>query len=165
MKGTFGGLLMRPAPPFSLADQTGTLHTLADYAGHWLVVYFYPKDDTPGCTKEACSFRDVYRELEAAGVSVVGISKDSVKSHAKFAEKYHLNFPLLADESADVIRAYGAWGSKKMMGREYDGIMRMTFLISPDGAIAKEYPKVTPEGHGEQILADVAALKGGGAAS
>jgi len=150
---------MQAAPPFSLPDQTGTVRSLTDYAGRWLVVYFYPKDDTPGCTKEACSFRDVYGELEQAGVSVVGISKDSVKSHAKFAQKYHLNFPLLADEAAGVIKAYGAWGAKKLMGREYEGIRRMTFLVNPEGRIAKAYPDVTPEGHGEQIAADVAVLK------
>ncbi len=149
---------MQPAPTFALPDQTGTIRTLADYAGQWLVIYFYPKDDTPGCTKEACSFRDVYSELEKAGVGVVGISKDSVRSHAKFAEKYHLNFSLLADVSAEVIKAYGAWGPKKFAGREFDGIVRTTVLVNPDGQIAKVYPDVTPEGHGEQILADVAAL-------
>lgn len=150
---------MHAAPPFSLPDQTGTVRTLAEFAGRWLVVYFYPKDDTPGCTKEACSFRDVYGELESAGVSVVGISKDSVKSHAKFAEKYHLNFPLLADESTEVMQAYGAWGEKKFMGKTYTGTKRMTFLVDPAGQIDKEYPDVTPDGHGEQILADVAALQ------
>jgi peroxiredoxin Q/BCP len=150
---------MTQAPSFTLPDQTGTPRSLRDYAGTWLVVYFYPKDDTPGCTDEACSFRDGFGQLAEKGVQVVGISKDSVKSHAKFAEKYHLNFPLLADVSHETIEAYGAWGPKKFMGREYDGIARMTFLINPAGEIVKEYPKVTPKGHAEEILTDVETLQ------
>lgn len=151
---------MRSAPDFSLPDQTGAIRSLSDYAGQWLVVYFYPKDDTPGCTAEACSFRDEYAYLQELGLNVVGISKDSVKSHAKFAEKYHLNFPLLADPEHAVIEAYGAWQHKTFMGREYDGIMRMTFLINPEGQIVKEYPKVTPSGHAVEIKQDFAALRG-----
>src|SRR4051812_10173220 len=103
---------MQKAPQFSLPDQAGTIHTLDDYTGKWLIVYFYPEDDTPGCTTEACAFRDDYTQLQEKGVEVVGISKDSVASHAKFATKYHLNFPLLADESKATLEAYGAWGSK-----------------------------------------------------
>jgi len=141
---------MKPASDFSLPDQAGAVHSLADFAGRWLVVYFYPQDDTPGCTTEACSFRDTYGALQERGLSVVGISKDSVESHAKFAEKYHLNFPILADESTKVLKAYGAWGL---------GHGRMTFLINPAGLIAKEYPKVTPEGHAEAILRDFEALQ------
>jgi peroxiredoxin Q/BCP len=147
------------APNFSLPDQSGTPVSLSDYAGKWLVVYFYPKDDTPGCTTEACSFRDEYDYLQEQGLNVVGISKDSVKSHAKFAEKYKLSFPILADEDHEVIEAYGAWGPKKFMGREYVGISRMSFLINPSGEIAKEYPKVTPKEHVGEILKDFASLK------
>jgi len=150
---------MKPAPSFSLPDQTGTVHTLEQYRGQWLIVYFYPKDDTPGCTTEACSFRDEYATLQSKGLNVVGISKDSVKNHAKFAEKFHLNFPLLSDESGEVINAYGAWGRKKFMGREFDGILRQTFLINPKGEIAKDYPKVTPKEHATQILHDFEALE------
>lgn len=147
------------APDFSLPDQAGTTRSLGDYAGGWLIVYFYPKDDTPGCTTEACSFRDEYDYLQEQGVSVVGISKDSVKSHAKFAEKYNLHFPLLADEDGAMIQAYGAWGQKSMYGKLFDGIIRMTVLIDPDGDIAKTYPKVTPKGHAVQILEDFKALR------
>lgn len=147
------------APNFSLPDQTGATRSLADYAGGWLVVYFYPADDTPGCTTEACSFRDEYDYLQEQGLSVVGISKDSVKSHAKFAAKYNLKFPLLADESVETIEAYGAWGPKSMFGRDYDGIIRMTVLIDPQGEIVKTYPKVTPKGHAIAILNDFKALQ------
>ena len=149
---------MAQAPSFSLPDQSGVVHNLEDYAGQWLVVYFYPKDDTPGCTTEACGFRDAQTELKAAGINVVGVSKDSPASHAKFAEKYHLNFPLLSDESAEMMQAYGAWGPKKFMGKEYIGISRMTVLINPKGEIVKSYPKVTPLGHAAQILSDFRAL-------
>lgn len=142
---------MPKAPDFTLPDQTGRLHSLADYAGQWLILYFYPQDDTPGCTTEACAFRDDYAVLREKGLEVVGVSSDSVDSHAKFAEKYHLNFTILADEPGDVTRAYGANGLV--------GTKRMTFLISPDGEIAKEYPKVTPQGHSAQIMTDFAALR------
>jgi thioredoxin-dependent peroxiredoxin len=146
------------APAFSLQDQGGNTVSLKDFAGKWLVVYFYPKDDTPGCTKEACSFRDAKELLREKGLEVVGISKDSVKSHAKFAEKYDLNFPLLSDESTETIKAYGAWGQKKFMGREFEGILRQTFLINPAGEIVKSYPEVTPQDHALQILKDFEAL-------
>lgn len=142
------------APNFTLPDQTGTLHSLSDYAGKWLVVYFYPKDDTPGCAKEACSFRDAREVLQEKGLSVVGISKDGIKSHAKFSDKFNLNFPILSDESLATIKAYGAWGQKKFMGREFEGILRQTFLINPKGEIVKSYPKVTPAEHAVQILQD-----------
>jgi peroxiredoxin Q/BCP len=149
---------MPKAPDFSLPDQHGATRTLQEFAGRWLVLYFYPKDDTPGCTTEACEFRDDYPALKAAGVEVVGVSKDSVKSHAKFAAKYHLTFPLLADESTEVHQAYGAWGPKKFMGRSYVGSHRSTFLINPAGEIAKEYPDISPKGHARQILRDLAEL-------
>jgi peroxiredoxin Q/BCP len=149
---------MKPAPNFTLPDQTGTDVSLSDYAGKWLIVYFYPKDDTPGCTTEACSFRDEYDYLKEKGLNVVGISKDSVKSHAKFAEKYNLKFPLLADPEHKVIEAYGSWKLKKFMGREYMGISRDTFLINPEGKIAKKYEGVTPKEHVGQILKGFEAL-------
>jgi peroxiredoxin Q/BCP len=146
------------APSFSLPDQTGAIRTLADYVGKWLIVYFYPKDDTPGCTTEACSFRDEYVYLQEKGLSVVGISKDSVESHAKFAEKFTLNFPLLADPELETIKAYGAYGERSMYGKKYMGILRKTVLINPDGEIVHEYPKVTPKNHAVQILKDFTAL-------
>lgn len=133
------------APDFKLPDQEEKLHSLSDYKGKWLVVYFYPKDFTPGCTKEACSFRDSSREFSKRGVKIVGISKDSVTSHKKFAEKYHLNFPLLADPEHKTIEAYGAWG-------------RSTFLINPEGEIAKEYKNVNPIIHSSKILEDLEKL-------
>ncbi len=146
------------APNFNLADQNNAFHSLTDYAGKWVVLYFYPKDDTPGCTTEACSFRDEYDYLQEQGIVVLGVSKDSVKSHAKFAEKFNLHFPLLADEDRQVIEKYNAWGLKKFMGREYEGIIRKTFIINPAGKIAKEYPKVTPKQHIGEILADLKEL-------
>lgn len=147
------------APDFSLQDQFDKTHSLKDYAGKWVVLYFYPKDDTPGCTKEACSFRDEFKEIEKAGAVVLGVSKDSVKSHAKFAEKYNLNFPLLADTDMSVMKAYDAWGLKKFMGREFEGTLRKTFIIDPAGKIVKEYPKVTPKDHAVQIIKDLEELQ------
>jgi len=147
------------APDFTLQDQFDKTRSLKDYAGKWVVLYFYPKDDTPGCTKEACSFRDEFKEIEGAGAVVLGVSKDSVKSHAKFAEKYNLNFPLLADTELETMKAYNAYGLKKFMGREFEGTLRKTFIISPDGEIAKEYPKVTPKDHAVQIINDLQELQ------
>jgi peroxiredoxin Q/BCP len=147
------------APDFTLPDQNGTERSLSDWAGTWLVLYFYPKDDTPGCTKEACSFRDEYELIKEAGAEVVGVSKDSPKSHKKFAEKYKLNFTLLSDESGEMIKAYGAWSEKSMFGKTYMGIQRMTVIIDPDGNIVHEYPKVTPKDHAVQILKDLAQLQ------
>ncbi len=143
---------------FNLPDQDDKLHSLSDYRGKWVVLYFYPKDDTPGCTKEACNFRDSFHELQKMGVVILGVSKDSVKSHKKFAQKYNLNFPLLSDENLGTIKAYGAWGHKKFMGREYDGIFRMTYLISPNGEVAKIYEKVNPLIHCGQIIQDLQDL-------
>ena len=147
------------APDFSLQDQFDKTHALKDYAGKWVVLYFYPKDDTPGCTKEACSFRDEFGEIQKLGAMVLGVSKDSVKSHAKFAEKYNLNFPLLADEDKTVMKAYNAYGLKKFMGREYEGTIRKTFIINPNGEIAKEYPNVTPKDHAIAIIKDLKELQ------
>lgn len=143
------------APNFSLSDQDGKTHKLADYKGNWVILYFYPRDDTPGCTKEACEFRDNFEELKKRNIIVLGISKDSVKSHKKFSGKYSLPFPLLSDESIEVIKAYGAWGEKKFMGKSYQGIIRKTFLIDPKGEIRKEYPKVFPLGHARAVLGDI----------
>lgn len=152
-------MLYMKAPHFSLPDQDEKIHHLTDYKDRWLVLYFYPKDDTPGCTKEACSFRDGIHEFEKRGVAVVGVSKDSVKSHKKFAEKYHLNFPLLSDESKEMIKAYGAWGEKKFMGKTFDGVVRNTYLISPHGVIEKTYQNVNPLIHTAQILKDLNTLQ------
>ena len=147
------------APSFSLPDQNNTTHRLSDYKGMWLIIYFYPKDDTPGCTKEACNFRDKGDEFVKKGVTIIGISKDSTASHKKFADKYHLDFPLLSDPDHTTIERYGAWGKKKFMGREYDGIMRNTYLINPKGDIEKEYAGVNPLTHANQILQDLDELQ------
>ncbi|HEY4964431.1 MAG TPA: peroxiredoxin [Candidatus Saccharimonadales bacterium] len=144
------------APDFKLKDQELKLRQLKDYAGKWLVLYFYPRDDTPGCTVEACSFRDFRDDIsETTGAEVVGISKDSEASHQKFATKHRLNFPLLSDPEGEVIKAYSAWG-KKMYGRK--GILRKTFIINPKGMIVKIYGTVTPLGHGQKVLADLKEL-------
>jgi peroxiredoxin Q/BCP len=146
------------APKFILPDQYNEMHSLDDYKDKWLILYFYPKDDTPGCTKEACNFRDSSHEFEKRGIVIVGISKDTVISHKKFADKYKLNFTLLSDPERKVIEAYGAWGTKKFMGREFDGIIRNTVLISPKGEIVKEYQRVNPLSHAAEILRDFDAL-------
>jgi peroxiredoxin Q/BCP len=147
------------APDFSLLDQNGVIRSLSDYGGKWLIVYFYPKDDTPGCTTEACSFRDEYSYLKSLGLEIIGISKDSVKSHAKFAEKYQLQFPLLADEDHAVTEAYGAWGEQSMYGRKYVGTSRLTVLINPQKEIIRTYPKVTPKDHAVAIKRDYVTLR------
>ncbi|MGA9398913.1 MAG: thioredoxin-dependent thiol peroxidase [Anaerolineaceae bacterium] len=144
------------APDFALSDENGTLRKLSDYAGKYLVLYFYPKDDTPGCTTEACNFRDDIHNYGKAGVVVVGVSPDSVKSHIKFKEKYSLPFNLLADEGHKVCEAYGVWGRKKLMGREYDGVFRTTFLIDPQGLIKRVFENVKPDGHSAEVLAEIA---------
>jgi thioredoxin-dependent peroxiredoxin len=143
----------QPAPEFTLADENGTLHSLKDYRGKAVVLYFYPKDDTPGCTTEACNFRNDYAEYQKAGVVILGVSPDSPKSHIKFKEKFNLPFTLLSDEDHKVADAYGAWGLKKNYGKEYEGIYRTTFLIGPDGKIIKVFEKVKPDGHSVEVLA------------
>lgn len=147
------------APNFSLLDQESIERKLSDFGGSWLVLYFYPKDDTPGCTKEACNFRDSIHELASRGVQVVGISKDSASSHKKFATKYNLQFPLLSDPDHKVIEAYSAWGEKHFMGRTFLGILRMTYLINPAGEIVKTYEKVNPTQHASEILKDLETLQ------
>ena len=150
---------MKKAPDFSLEDQNGNLKSLKDYAGKWIVMYFYPKDNTPGCTKEACNFRDAREQIEIiTGAVVVGISKNSVASHKKFAEKHNLNFDLLSDPEHETISAYGAWGPKKFIGREFFGIHRNTYLISPESEIVKEYLGVNPTTHAPQLIKDLAEL-------
>jgi peroxiredoxin Q/BCP len=146
------------APDFTLLDQDGTPHSLAEYRGRWVLLYFYPKDDTPGCTKEACAIRDDFHDFDTIDAVVLGVSADSVKSHKKFAEKYSLPFTLLADTEKTVINAYGVWGDKKFMGREYEGILRQSFLINPAGKIAKVYEKVKPEEHAKEVLGDIAQM-------
>ncbi len=143
------------APDFSLPDQNQKIHSLKDYQGKWVLLYFYPKDNTPGCTKEACAFRDWWNKLKRLGVVVLGISKDSVKSHANFASKYNLPFPLLSDQELEVIKKYGAWGKKKMAGREYFGTKRISVLINPKGKVKKIYNNVKPELHAEEVWLDV----------
>ena len=151
---------MKHAPDFSLADQDGTLRSLKDYAGKWIVLYFYPRDDTPGCTTEACNFRDERDAIaEFGNAEVIGISKDTVRSHKRFAEKYGLNFTLLSDPEHETIAAYGSWKLKKFMGREFMGTERNTFVISPEGDIAKEYRGVNPKEHAAEIIADLQALQ------
>lgn len=143
---------------FSLPDQNGKTHKLSDYKRRWVVLYFYPRDNTPGCTKEACNFRDSINKFKKLGVQILGISKDSVASHKKFAEKYNLNFPLLSDESKKVIKKYKSWGVKKFMGREFEGTIRNTYLINPHGEIKKFYEKVNPLTHSQQILEDLSTF-------
>ena len=143
------------APDFTLPDQNGKEHKLSDYRGKPVVLYFYPKDDTSGCTKEACGFRDDYSAYQQAGVVILGVSPDSPKSHTNFIAKYELPFTLLADTEREVLKLYGAWGLKKMYGREYEGVLRTTYLIDADGKIAKVYEKVKPAAHSAQILADL----------
>ncbi len=141
-----------------MQDQNGKKHTLAQYRGRWVVLYAYPKDDTPGCTKEACGFRDTMGEFAKRGVVVLGISKDSVASHKKFTEKYHLPFTLLADPNHTLLEALGAWGKKTFMGRSFMGSLRRTYIVSPHGEIVKAYPNVTPATHAAEVLVDLDVL-------
>ncbi len=143
------------APDFELQDENGKLHKLSDYKGKYVLLYFYPKDDTPGCTTEACEFRDDYDEYNKAGVVILGVSPDSPKSHKKFKEKYDLPFVLLADEDHHVCEIYGVWGKKSMYGRDYYGVMRTTFLIDKDGKLLEIFEKVKPKGHSQQILSEL----------
>lgn len=143
------------APDFELLDDTNNSRKLSDFRGKNVILYFYPADDTPGCTKEACNFRDDYSAYEAAGVVILGVSPDSVASHVKFKKKYNLQFPLLADEGHKICDLYGVWGPKKMMGREYEGVLRTTFLIDEHGFISHVFEKVRPSEHSKEILASL----------
>lgn len=140
------------APDFSLPDQDGTVHTLSMYKGKKVLLYFYPKDDTPGCTTEACQFRDDYKTLTKLGLVILGVSADSVKSHKKFALKFNLPFPLLSDEDKTVCELYGVWNKKKFMGREYMGILRTSFLIDEKGMIEKIYEDVKVKEHKDEVI-------------
>jgi peroxiredoxin Q/BCP len=143
------------APDFSLPDQDGVTHSLAEYKGKWVLLYFYPKDNTPGCTIEACTIRDQFKDFKKIDAVVLGVSTDSVKSHKKFAYGFNLPFTLLADENKEVVGQYGVFGEKKMMGKTYMGVRRSSFLIDPSGKIAKVYEKVKPETHAAEVLADL----------
>ncbi len=148
-----------PAPQFSLPTDGDGKFDLAAQKGKYVALYFYPKDDTPGCTVEAQQFRDLYSEFQKAGAEVVGISKDTVKSHDKFKCKYELTFPLVSDEAGNVCEAYGTWVEKSMYGKKYFGIQRATFLIDPQGTIAHVWPKVSVEGHAADVLQMIKKLK------
>ncbi len=149
----------RKAPAFSLPDQDNEVHTLKGAAGKWAIIYFYPKDDTPGCTKEACTIAEIYKDFAKLKTVVFGVSKDSVKSHKKFADKYQLPFTLLADTKSEMISAYQAQAEKSMFGKKYIGIIRVSYVISPEGKIAAVYPDVDPASHALQLLQDIKRLQ------
>lgn len=142
-----------PAPDFSATTNGGGKVSLADFKGKPVILYFYPRDDTPGCTKEACAFRDHFAAFKKRGAVVLGVSVDPVKAHDKFVAKFKLPFPLLADEDKKIVNDYGVWGQKIFLGRKYEGIHRVTFLIGPDGTIKKIWPQVKPEEHAAEVLA------------
>jgi len=143
----------------ALSDTDGNPIKLADFAGKYIVLYFYPKDNTPGCTAEACSFRNANVDIVKSGAVVLGVSKDSVVSHQKFTNKYQLNFPLIADTEAKLARAFGVWKPKKFMGREFLGVLRTTFIIGPDGTILKRFDNVKPQDHAEEITRELSLIK------
>jgi thioredoxin-dependent peroxiredoxin len=144
-----------PAPDFTSTTQDGTRVSLSDFKGRHVILYFYPRDETPGCTKEACGFRDEFAQFRAKGAVVLGVSVDPVKAHAKFVEKYKLPFTLLADEDKKIVEAYGVWGQKSFMGRKYMGTHRVTFLIGPEGKIKKIWPEVKPQEHVREVLDEI----------
>ena len=146
-----------PAPPFTLPDQDGTDVALEDFAGQRVVVYFYPADDTPGCTKEACQFNDNLAGFGAAGAPVLGISPDGSAKHQRFRDKYSLRFPLLSDPDHAVMERYGAWGEKTMYGRKVTGVIRSTFLVGADGRVEKAWYNVRADGHAAKVLAEASA--------
>ena len=143
------------APEFAATTNGDGKISLADFKGKNVILFFYPKDDTPGCTKEACAFRDHFSEFKKRGAVVLGVSTDPVKSHDRFLEKFKLPFTLLADEDKQIVEAYGVWGEKSFMGRKYLGTHRVTFLIGPDGRIKKIWPRVKPEEHAAEVLAEL----------
>lgn len=150
----------RKAPAFTAPDQQGRKHSLKDYAGQWVVLYFYPKDDTPGCTTEACDFRDNLARLTASGAVVLGVSPDDEKSHAKFADKFKLPFPLLADTDQKICGKYGVWQEKSLYGRKFMGVVRTTYLIDPTGKVAHRFDKVKVKDHVDAVLDKIKALAG-----
>ncbi len=148
------------APAFSAPDQNGEVRTLSEFKGSWVLLYFYPKDDTPGCTAEACELRDNMNGLRQYGVTIVGVSADDEASHKKFGDRYAVPYPLLADTEKKIIKDYEVWGEKSMYGKTYMGILRTTFLIDGEGVIQKIYEKVKPEGHADEVLKDVKEIIG-----
>ena len=140
------------APDFALADQDGNIHSLAEYRGRTVVLYFYPRDETPGCTTQACSFRDGHAEILAEGAIVLGVSRDDADSHRDFRERHRLPFPLLVDAEATVSERYGAWGEKVLYGRRFQGMTRSTFIIGPDGILTKVWKRARAAGHGAAVL-------------
>jgi peroxiredoxin Q/BCP len=148
----------KPAPDFTLVADDGRKVSLKDLRGKRVVLYFYPKDDTPGCTVEACAFRDVLPDVSSSGAIVLGVSRDDSDSHVRFKTKFHLNFPLLSDPDTKVHRAYGAWGKKVLYGKETEGVLRSTVLIDEKGRIAKHWPRVKAEGHAAEVLEALAGL-------
>jgi len=146
------------APAFSAPTQGGGKTSLKDHLGNWVVLYFYPKDNTPGCNKEACGFRDIHPDFESVDAVVLGVSVDSPKSHDKFAQKFDLPFTLVSDGDRKIVEKYGVWGEKKFMGRTFDGVHRVTFLIDPEGKIAQIWPKVKPEPHAAEVLGKIREL-------
>lgn len=149
----------KKAPAVSLPDENGKVHNLADYKGKWVLLYFYPKDMTSGCTVEACTLRDRMNDLKALGIQVFGVSADDSESHKEFIAKERLNFPLLADVDKKVIEAYGVWKEKSMYGKKYMGISRESFLINPEGVVVKHYDKVKPAEHAEEVISDVKGMR------
>jgi peroxiredoxin Q/BCP len=148
----------QPAPDFSTPDQNNNPVSLNDFNGQWLIIYFYPKDDTPGCTTEAKDFTDLHPEFSQLGAKILGVSPDSGKAHCKFIDKHNLTITLLSDPEHQLIEAYGAWRLKKFMGKEYMGVARSTFLISPDGIIAYAWPNVKAKGHAQAVLTKLQEL-------
>lgn len=148
-------LVGKKAPAITLQDQDGVERAVEDYKGQYVLVYFYPKDNTPGCTTEACELRDRMNDAVELGLHVLGVSADSIESHKKFATKHQLEFPLLADTEREMIKAYGVWKQKKMFGKEYMGISRESFLIDPEGVVVMHYPKVKPAKHAQEVLEEV----------
>ncbi len=150
--------LKQQAPDFIVPDQSGKKHALSQYKSKWVLLYFYPKDDTPGCTAEACALRDSWKEFSNCNAMVLGVSVDSVKSHQKFKKKYALPFTLLSDQDKKVVKLYGVWGKKKFMGKEYLGTFRTSFLVNPKGKIVKIYEHVNPAEHAKEVLEDLKRL-------
>lgn len=150
------------APAFSLPDASGAAVSLADLRGQWVVIYFYPRDNTPGCTREACEFTAQAEAFAQRGARVVGISPDSPASHRRFADKHGLNITLLSDADRTVLRQYGAWGTKTLYGKKHEGVIRSTVLVDPQGRVAWHWAKVSPAGHADEVLAKLAELQGGG---
>jgi thioredoxin-dependent peroxiredoxin len=150
----------KQAPDFTLPDENNTFRRLSDFRGRTVVLYFYPKDDTPGCTTEACNFRDNYSAYINADVVILGVSPDTTQSHGKFKEKFMLPYLLLADKEHKICQKYGVWGPRKFMGRDFEGVLRTTFLIDPNGKILKVFEKVKPSEHSAEVLAEIKALRG-----